>query len=105
MRAPPIPEQESVQMAADMSGPTVEMVETAVREFHDANPAKTQATVEDIVEVLDPTAAAMVKSGQMDLIVWAESVSNILKDLGRNGRLTVTLVPDQRGYDNPVVRF
>lgn len=88
-----------------MSGPTVEMVEAAVREFHHANPVKQQATLEDIIQTLDPAAVAMVKSGQIDVIAWAESVSNILKDVGRNGRLTVTLVPDQRGYENPVVCF
>lgn len=55
------------------------------------------------MQALDPQAAAMAQAGHVDLILWAESVSNILKDLARQGRLVVDLVPDERGYENPVV--
>jgi hypothetical protein len=45
----------------------------------------------------------LVKLKQVDGIAWAESVSNILKALGRSGHLNVALHRDDRGYENPVV--
>ena len=41
----------------------------------------------------------------MDGLLWEESLSNTLKQLGREGTLVVDLVTDDRGYQNPVVRF
>jgi hypothetical protein len=92
-------------MEMNMSGPTVDMVEVVVRNLHDAHPTMPQATLEDVMQALDPTAAAMVRAGMVERIAWAESVSNMIKDLGRNGRLKVELVPDERGYENPVIHF
>jgi len=86
------------------SGPTDELVQRAVHALAESGPWQA-LTLEQIVEQIDPQTVAMKRAGVIDVILWAESVSNILKDLGRSGQLSITLVRDERGYEYPVVRL
>ena len=47
----------------------------------------------------------MLKAGQVDALAWMESLSNTIKQLGRDGILVVDLIPDARGYESPVIRL
>ena len=47
----------------------------------------------------------MAQASQVDLLLRQESLSNTLKQPVRDGRLVVDLVPDDRGYQNPVAPF
>ncbi len=84
------------------SGPTDEQVLRAVRALAESG-HRQDLTLEQVVEQIDPQAVAMKRAGVIDVILWAESVSNILKDLGRSGQLKITLVRDEREYEYPVV--
>ena len=53
----------------------------------------------------EPDQVAMAQASQVDLLLRQESLSNTLKQPGRDGRLVVDLVPDDRGYQNPVAPF
>jgi hypothetical protein len=86
------------------SGPTNEQVVRAVHILAGSGQSQ-DLTLEQIIQQIDPVAVAMKRAGVIDVILWAESVSNILKDLGRFGQLTIVLVRDQRGYEYPVVRL
>lgn len=91
-------------MGVIFSGPTTEQVVRAVRILAESGQWQ-DLTLEQVIQQTDPLAAAMKQAGLIDVILSAESVSNILKDLGRSGQLTITLVSDERGYEYPVVRL
>lgn len=84
---------------------TSEAVLAAVQGLHEAQPAKQTLTLKEIEQALEPEQVALAQTGQVDSLLWEESLSNTLKQLGREGQLTVDLVTDDRGYQNPVVRF
>lgn len=88
-----------------MSAHTSEAVIAAIDELRKADPAKRQLTLKEIAQALEPDQVAMVQAGQADGLLWEESLSNTLKQLGRDGKLAVALVPDDRGYEYPMVQF
>jgi len=84
---------------------TSEAVLAAVQGLHDAHPAKQTLTLKEIEQALEPEQVALAQSGIVDILPWEESLRNTLKQLGLEGELAVDMVPDDRGYQNPVVRF
>ncbi len=91
-------------MGVIFSGPTNEQVVRAVRILAESGQWQ-DLTLEQVIQQIDPLAVGTKRAGAIDGIVWASSVSNILKDLGRSGQLAVTLVRDGRGYEYPVMRL
>jgi hypothetical protein len=84
---------------------TNDQVLTAIRGLQYVDPAKRQLTFEDIAQALEPEQVAMLQSGPVRGLLWMESLSNTIKQLGRDGILAVDLVQDDRGYEYPLVRF
>lgn|GEM_PF-3638115 len=80
-------------------------VQAAVLQLRQSDPTRWQLTLDDVAQELEPDQVAMLKAGHVDNLVWMESLSNTIKQLGRDGVLVVDLIPDARGYEFPVIRL
>ena len=76
-----------------------------VNKLHAANPEKVTFRLAEIAEEMAPEQIAVVKAGSDVKLIWIESLNNILKKLGHDGRLTVITEPDANGVDCAVVTF
>jgi hypothetical protein len=90
---------------ADLSAATSDVVLTTANRLHEANPAKQQFTLKEIVQALEPVPRDVVLARLALGLSVEELLSNTLLQLGRDGNLTVDLVPDSRGCAHLVVGF
>jgi hypothetical protein len=88
-----------------LSAHTSEVVCAAIVRLQLSDPAKQQLTLEEVAEALEPEQVAMLRIGHVQCLAWMESLSNTIKQLGRDGTLMVDVITDNRGYASPVVRL
>jgi hypothetical protein len=87
------------------SGFTEASVLDVVNKLHADNPGKVTFRLAEIAEAMAPEQIAAVRAGSDVVLIWMESLNNILKKLGQDGRLTVITEPDANGVDCAIVTF
>ena len=76
-----------------------------VNKLHYDNPQKTKFSLAEIAEAMDPEQIAAAKADPGTIVVWTESLNNILKRLGVDGKLTVITEPDDNDVECAAVVF
>jgi hypothetical protein len=76
-----------------------------VNSLHAKDPTKREFDLSEIAEAMAPNQVAAFKAGIIDGLTWVESLNNVLKKLGVDGKLTVTTVADDNGVACAVVHF
>ena len=89
----------------ESTGLTEASVLDVVNKLRATHPGKVSFRLSEIAEEMAPEQIAAVKAGSDVKLIWIESLNNILKKLGQDGRLTVITEPDANGVDCAVVTF
>jgi len=74
-----------------------------VNKLHADNPGKVTFSLAEIAEAIASDQIAAVRAGSDVVLIWMESLNNILKKLGQDKRLTVITDPGANGVDCAVV--
>jgi hypothetical protein len=86
-------------------GFTEASVLTLVNRLHASNPTKSTFSLAEIAEAMAPEQVAAAKADKNVVLVWIESLNNILKQLGLDHKLTVITEPDDNGVECAIVTF
>jgi hypothetical protein len=103
MMAPLLGNSDRLWVMVESSGLTEAFVLDVVNKLHADNPGKVTFGLAEIAEAVAPDQIAAVKAGSDVVLIWMESLNNILKKLGQDGRLTVIADPVAAGVDCAVV--
>jgi hypothetical protein len=103
--APLLGNSDRLWVMVEKPGLTEAFVLDVVNKLHADNPEKVTFSLAEIAEAVAPDQIAAVKAGSELVLIWMESLNNILMKLGQDKRLTVITEPDANGHDCAVVTF